>query len=96
MLFEGDVTTARAESAAASGAPRQWIVERVQSVRMPQAALEEIRRLGIRWSALEPVELIAVAASPALAETRARWAPLLPPNVPVWTSSPAAARRSRS
>lgn len=96
MLLEGDVTTARAESAAASGAPRQWIVERVQNVRIPAAGLEALRRLGIRWAVLEPVELIAVAASPTLARIRSRWASLLPPKVLVWTSSPAAERRLRS
>ena len=96
MLLEGDVTTARAESAAASGAPRQWIVERVQNVRIRADGLEALRRLGIRWAVLEPVELIAVAASPSLARIRSRWASLLPPMVSIWTSSPAAERRSRS
>ena len=93
MLLEGDVTTARAESAAASGAPRQWIVERVQNVRIPAAGLEALRRVGIRWAVLEPVELIAVAASPSLARIRSRWAPLLPPRVFVWTKAPPQALR---
>src|SRR5688572_719518 len=37
LLLEGDVTQARAASAARSGAPRHWIVERVQRVRIPPA-----------------------------------------------------------
>lgn len=94
LLLEGDVTRARAGMAAASGAPRQWIVERVQSVRISPAGLEELRRLGIRWSALEPVEVIALAASPELARAPSRWASRLPSGVPVWTSS-AAGRRPK-
>ncbi|MDQ5857134.1 MAG: hypothetical protein M3542_02485 [Acidobacteriota bacterium] len=89
LLLEGDVTPARAERAAASGAPRHWIVERVQRVRISPAGFDELRRLGIRWSALEPVEVIALAASPELARAPSRWASRLPPGVPVWTSSPA-------
>lgn len=86
LLLEGDVSSARAERAAASGSPRQWIVERVQSVRVSAAGLEELRRLGIRWSALEPIEVIALAASPELARAPSRWASRLPAGVPVWTS----------
>lgn len=86
LLLEGDVTSARAESAAASGAPRQWIVERVQRVRISAAGLEELKRLGIRWSVLEPVEVIALAASPELARAPSRWASRLPAGIPVWTS----------
>lgn len=86
LLLEGDVTPARAEKAAGSGAPRQWIVERVQSVRIRPAGLEKLRRLGIRLSVLEPVEVIAVAASPELAQAPSRWASRLPAGVPVWTT----------
>ncbi|MEO8348496.1 MAG: hypothetical protein ABI610_06250 [Acidobacteriota bacterium] len=86
LLLEGEVTRARAESAAAAGAPRQWIVERVQRVRIPRAGLEELRRLGIRWSALEPVEVVGLAASPELARAPSRWASRLPAAVPVWRS----------
>ncbi len=87
LLLEGDVTSARAERAADSGAPRQWIVERVQSVRISPTGLEELRRLGIRWSALEPVEVIALAASPELARAPSRWSSRLPAGVLVWTRS---------
>jgi hypothetical protein len=85
LLLEGDVTRARALRAVDSGAPRHWIVERVQSVRIAAAPLDELRRLGIRWSALEPVEVIAVAASPELARVAARSPSRLPNGVPVWT-----------
>ena len=93
LLLEGDVTPARAARAVDSGAPRHWVVERVQSVRIPSAPLEELRRLGIRWSALEPVEVIALAASPALARATDRVASRLPAGVPVWTS-PASERQA--
>ena len=88
LLLEGDVTSTRARRAVESGAPRHWIVERVQSVRIAGAGLEELRRLGIRWSALEPIDVIALAASPALARTPSRWASRLPADVSVWTTSP--------
>ena len=94
LLLEGDVTPARAARAVDSGAPRHWVVERVQSVRMPAAALEELKRLGIRWSALEPVQVIALAASPALARATVRVRSRLPAGVPVWTS-PASRRQSQ-
>ncbi len=84
LLLEGDVTPARARRAAASGAPRLWIVERVQRVRIPDAFLERLRLRGIRWSVLEPVEVIGLAATPELARTRARWRKYLPADVPVW------------
>jgi hypothetical protein len=84
LLLEGDVTLDRARQAAASGAPRDWIVERVQRVRIASVGLDELRRLGIRWSTLEPVEVVALVASARLAGERRRWAKLLPSNVPVW------------
>jgi hypothetical protein len=88
LLLEGDVTLARARRAAASGAPRDWIVERVQRVRLAPRGLEEMRRLGIRWSVLEPVEIVALLASPSLAMARRRWGPLLPRATPVWPATP--------
>jgi hypothetical protein len=84
LLLEGDVTLERARRAAFSGAPRDWIVERVQRVRISSEGLEELRRLGIRWATLDPVEVIALAASPALARARARWARMLPAGTTVW------------
>jgi hypothetical protein len=90
LLLEGDVTLDRARRAASSGAPRDWIVERVQRVRLSPKGLGELRRLGVRWSVLEPVRVLAIAASSALIRARARWARLLPPDVAVWplTSRP--------
>lgn len=95
LLLEGDVTRSRAAGAVESGAPRNWIVERVQNVRIPAASLARLRALGIRWSVLEPVEVIALAASPDLARSRARWAARLPAGVPVWTSSDGEPRSRR-
>lgn len=85
LLLEGDVTVERARRAAASGAPRDWIVERVQRVRIGAKGLDELEHIGIRWAVLEPVEVIALAASAALARARSRWAKWLPNDVPVWT-----------
>lgn len=90
LLLEGHVTLDRARRAALSGAPRDWIVERIQRVRIAAKGLDELRRVGIRWAALEPVEIVALAASTALLAARHRWVRLLPPNVTVWplTSRP--------
>lgn len=88
LLLEGDVTLDRARQAAASGAPRDWIVERVQRVRIGPKGLDELRRLGIRWATLEPVEVVALVASPALASARSRWRSLLPKDVAVWRLAP--------
>ena len=84
LLLEGDVTPASARRAMALGAPRHWIVERVQRVRIPEAGLERLRFRGIRWSVLEPVEVIGIAASSALASDPGRWRSFLPADVPVW------------
>jgi hypothetical protein len=59
-------------------------VERVQRVRIAEAGLERLRLRGIRWSVLEPVEVIGIAASPALADARERWRKFLPADVPMW------------
>ena len=85
LLLEGNVSLGRARRAVSSGAPRDWIVERVQRVRVGRSGLDELHRLGIRWAVLEPVDVIAVAASPALARARSRWAKYLPSDVAVWT-----------
>ena len=85
LLLEGNVTLDRARRAASSGSPRDWIVERVQRVRVGRSSLDELHRLGIRWAVLEPVDVIALAASPALARARSRWAKYLPTDVAVWT-----------
>jgi hypothetical protein len=83
LLLEGDVTPERARAAAAGPAPRHWIAERVQRVRIGEPLLEELRRLGIRWSVLEPVEVVAVAASPELARAHSRWSRWVPRAAPI-------------
>lgn len=88
LLLEGDVTSARAARVLGSGAPRHWIVERVQCVRIPAPRLRELRRLGIRLSALEGVEVIALAASPELARRKSRWSSRLPAGAALWTGAP--------
>lgn len=84
LLLEGDVTPAIARRADAAGAPRHWVVERVQRVRIPRSGLESLARRGVRWSVLQPVEVVGIALSPELASARQRWKRLLPPDVPVW------------
>lgn len=84
LLLEGDVTPVSARRAASSGAPRLWIVERVQCVRIPEAVLAGLERQRIRWSVLEPVEVVGLAATPELVRARARWRKSLPADVPVW------------
>jgi hypothetical protein len=83
LLLEGDVTPERARGAAAAPSPRHWIAERVQCVRIGESLLEELRRLGIRWSVLDPVEVVAVAASPELARAHSRWSRWVPRAVPI-------------
>ena len=78
LLLEGDVTPDRARRAAAAPAPRLWIAERVQRVRLGEALLEELRRTGIRWSVLEPVEVVAVVVSPELTRASSRWSRWIP------------------
>jgi hypothetical protein len=84
LLLEGSVGPERVGAALAAAGPRHWIVEAAGRVRLPDRTLEELARAGIRWSALEPVELVALCASPALARARRRWRRLLPPATPVW------------
>lgn len=83
LLLEGRVTRQRARRALESDA-RIWIVERAQLVRLPRLELDRLSALGVRWVALDPVRVIALFASPALARERARWRHLLPPRTPVW------------
>ena len=53
-------------------------------VRVSPGLMEKLRRQGVRWSALEPVSLVALLASPRLGRARSRWGRLLPPATPVW------------
>lgn len=83
FLFEGLVTPARARAALASDA-RHWIAESIRHVRLSPAGLASLQRQGVRWSALRPVRVVALIASPALARAQRRWRKLLPPGTPVW------------
>ncbi|HEY1250527.1 MAG TPA: hypothetical protein VGH97_05010 [Thermoanaerobaculia bacterium] len=88
LLLEGRVDPARMRSilAAASprSVPRDWIVESPCHVALSARWARTLARAGVRLSALEPVELVAVYAAPALARMSARWRRLLPPRTPVW------------
>jgi len=88
LLLEGEVGPARARAALAASGPREWIVERPGRVRLSRIELERLARAGIRWSALEPVALVAVSATPALARARDRWRRLLPPATRLWVRDP--------
>lgn len=89
LLLEGDVDTARAAAALATPA-RRWIVERPGCVRMTATGLARLHRAGVRWSVLEPLELLGVAVASTAA------AGSLFPDVPVWRipASPVSALRS--
>lgn len=83
FLFEGSVTPARVRAALASDA-RHWIVESVRHVRLSRQGLARLERKGVRWSALRPLRVVALIASPVLARAQRRWRKLLPPGTPVW------------
>ena len=78
LLLEGPVDAARARAALRS-APRDWIVESARHVRLGGRALAALAREGVAWSALEPVELLAVYAPES-----PRGDLGLPPGTPVW------------
>ena len=84
LLLEGEVDLARARAALAAPGPRDWIVESPGRVRLSQRQLDRLARSGIRWSALEPVTVVALYATPALARARERWKRLLPGATRVW------------
>ena len=87
LLLEGDVTLERARRAVASGAPRDWIVERVQRVRGTAEERKQLDRLGVRWSVLAPVEVRAVVVTPLLLRARNRWENWFP-DAQLWTTDP--------
>ncbi len=74
LLLEGRVDPARMRSvlASASGVPRDWIVESPCHVALSATWARALARAGVRLSTLEPVELVAVYAAPALARASAR------------------------
>jgi hypothetical protein len=84
LLLEGRVDPKRMRSVLASRAPRDWIVESPCHVALSPVWARTLARAGVRLTALEPVELVAVYAPPALAHAGARWRGLLPPRTPVW------------
>ncbi|HEY3203474.1 MAG TPA: hypothetical protein VGL03_07410 [Thermoanaerobaculia bacterium] len=83
LLLEGPVSATRARAALCSGAPRNWIVESAGHVRIADPLLAELACAGVRWSTLDPVELIALWAPEAFARAR-RWRGWLPSGTPVW------------
>jgi hypothetical protein len=83
LLLEGTVTTARARALSSQDA-LLWIVEHPGRVRVDRGLMETLRRKGVRWAALEPASVVALVASPRLAEARSLWARLLPRATPVW------------
>lgn len=84
LLMEGLIDARRARAALLSPGPRDWVVESARHVRIPARWLGALDRAGIRWSALEPIEVVALHASPALARARPRWKGLLAQGTPVW------------
>ena len=84
LLLEGRVGEPRARAALAASGPRDWIVESARHVRLPARLYRTLAREGIRWSALEPIELVGLYATPALARARGKWKALLPPRTRVW------------
>jgi len=86
LLLEGKVTSARVREALASDA-RLWIVEHPRRVRVNRPLRDRLRRIGVTWSALDPVIAVAILASPRLAAARARWKGLLPSGIPLWIRS---------
>jgi hypothetical protein len=83
LLLEGTVTSARARALSTQDA-KLWIVENARRVRVSPGLMEQLRRQGVRWAALEPVSLIALLASPRLFRARSGWGRLLPRATPVW------------
>ena len=72
LLLEGAVDLVRARAALAAVAdagPRDWIVESVRHVRLGEPSLADFAKAGIRWSVLEPIELLAVYAAASVART---------------------------
>jgi len=95
FLLEGIVGPERMRAVLASGAPRDWIVESPRHVALTAERLRVLERAGIRWSALEPVEVVAIYATPGLVRARRRWRRLLPPRTPLWIREAASSRPAR-
>lgn len=86
LLLEGAVDRLRTRAAFAAvgkAGPRDWIVESARHVRLPAPQLAALERAGVRWSALEPVELVAIYAAEAVARALRRRTGI-PRGTPVW------------
>ena len=74
----------RAEAALEAGRPFDWIVESPRHVRLTDSDLDALAGRGVRWSALEPVDLVGVVGPASLARSRRAWSAGLP-RVPFWS-----------
>lgn len=84
LLLEGEVDPERARAALAAAGPLAWIVEAPGRVRIADRSLEVFGRAGVRWFVLEPVSIVAVFATPALARSKKGRRALLPARAPFW------------
>ena len=55
-------------------------------MRIPEDLRSALDRAGVRWAALEPIELAGLYLSPAVARARAGWKGLFPARTRVWIS----------
>jgi hypothetical protein len=78
LLLEGPVDARRARAALRS-VPRDWIVESARHVRVGTSELAALARAGVAWSALAPIELVAVCTVAPLPRGLG-----LPAGTPVW------------
>ena len=84
-LLEGTVDARRAAAALDAGPPLDWIVESARHVRLSRRELAAMAARGVRWSVLDPVEILAVYGVPSLARSRGEWGKALPRRVPLWS-----------
>lgn len=84
LLLEGRVDAVRARAVLDSSALRDWIVESPRHVQVSERLGRSLERAGVRWTALEPVDVVALFARPELARARARWKGMLARETPVW------------
>jgi hypothetical protein len=84
LLLEGQVGPGRARAALKSSTARHWIVESPRHVRIPERLRRALGRAGVRWTALEPIEVVALYLSPRLAKRRDAWKRFVPGKTPVW------------
>jgi hypothetical protein len=83
-LLEGRVDRRRAAAALGAGRPLDWIVESPRHVRLTSEELDALAASGVRWSALDPVELVGVYGPASLGRTRRAWSAGFPKGVTVW------------